>query len=129
MNDIEHAFRNISFKLIKTQDNTRVALLWSGDIYVMWKVNIENFNTVMQDIRKNIEVYEILYELIEKKYPINILTLQYNPVIQKMTFKFDSAWKTYSILLREDMIEKIYIWSVNTLTTPTLINQIEVLLP
>lgn len=109
LNDTDHYFTDIGLRLYRN------GKIWEDYILFWWKVfeiqgnvNITDLEKVMENVISPVILYDTLYNSILWTYPNVDIQLVYSVHNQKMSFKFDYEGKKYTILLADNMIEKIY---------------------
>ena len=105
----DHYFTDIAFSLYDSGAwNRESFIFWNTKVRMGWKVQLQEFSQNMKDMFTHMEVYKWIYDDIVSLYPTQTVQMQYNIYNKKMSFKFDSEGKTYTILVSEGRLEKIY---------------------
>jgi hypothetical protein len=112
LNDSDHYFKGLWIQTYAKHDNIKIGFLLNGkEIFIWWKVHITDLEKTIRAIMQQINVYNSVYnEIVQNIWAENI-SLQYTFVNNKMSIRFDSLDKKYTILMKDWMIESIYSWA------------------
>ena len=100
-------------------------LFWDTKIRINGKIPLQDFSASMKNMFTYMSTYIWIYNDIRPLYPTEAIQIQYNVYNKKMTFKFDSGWKTYTILVSEGKLEKVYKGTYKVLSKPTVASEIQ----
>ena len=88
-------------------------------VNIVWKVHISEFEKVLREIFVNLQSYVYIYSTLTQQYGSSIeISMNYTLYNGKMSFKFASEGKSYTILLTWNEVTEIYRGTQKILPSP-----------
>ena len=104
----DHYFTGVKIKLYDGIKGDEKFLFWDSEIHISGKVQLQDFTENIENMFQDMNLYTWIYNDIHSLYPSVWIQIQYNIYNKKMTFKFDSGEKTFTILVSEGKLERVY---------------------
>lgn len=125
LNKDEHYFTQIDIVMIDEIELQEKKYLFGWEnIQVIWKLHIWDFSQSIKHVFQTLLSYKWIYNAIINAHGQVNVSMQYTLRNDKMSFKFDSAGKTYTILLEWDKIVTIYKDTQKIIDEPTSLQDI-----
>lgn len=121
----KHHFQKLELQILsELQDISNIYELDGKYIQIAGKVHIWDFKETLEDIYKYIWDYTSIYNnIIGKLWRVDI-HMSYSPYNKKMSFKFDSDGKSYSIISTWGEVTSIYKWTQKLIDEPITSSQL-----
>lgn len=126
LNKTDHYFRWASVQVYEDYEkNDKKFLFEANPIFIGWKIHISDMKDILKTLMKQTLFYSSVYSNLHNIPWVWDINLQYTVFNNKLSIKFASAWKKYTILLHDWEIESMYKWSSKVSQDEILISDIE----
>jgi len=125
----EKYFKNIKVKIKKSLNWVRVDTFGWEQISFAWTISKNEFISFYENFFLSLIDYSDVYDTVSSKYKWVQIDVSYNSITKKLSLKFDSAWKKYTILLEQEWVYKIFEGTRNILDAPVPHSDIRTYLP
>lgn len=109
LNNTDHYFKWVSMQIYKKHDDIKKEMLFGGSsIYVGWKIHISDMKETIETLATQLIFYNNVYWELGQIWWMTDVTFQYTVFNDRLSIKFASQGKRYTILLRTWEVESIY---------------------
>lgn len=117
-------FTGLQFTVWKQSSSRTNMLLWGNVVNISWRVMKDTLKQYLEMFLVEGDMYNSYYQSILQLPSVNIISMKYSPATQKMTYRLEKSWKTYTILTDNQGVSQILLWTKRLLSKPIDISEI-----
>jgi len=128
LNTQEHTFKDLSVTIKsdkRDSNNNLLYELWWTQVRFIWNIFIDDLQWALTEMLWNLDTYLKIYSVINWSVRGENVSIEYTPNSKKTRFKFDSNWKSFTIILNGAEITGIYLWIKKLASSPINPQEIE----
>lgn len=130
--EIDHTFKNVNIFIASERvwpNNRAIYEFWWKSISILGDIYILDLEEVLGDLLSNATQMKYIYNTLVTISDSSNVDMTYTVSSEKIRFKFDSQWKTFTIILQDNTVTGVYEGTMKRNDTPITPEEIKNYLP